>query len=111
MEMNVIDDSRIVEIWLTKAEKNDTQLRAALKELYTEWKRKKYLVAVYESGEKDLYQGTLDLLVYNKKRMAELEVRRARTANPDNSSVLEKLEALRTQSRSTKPTAWADRER
>ena len=111
MEMNVFDKTKDVEIWLTRAEKNDPLLRAQLKDVYAEWKKKGYFVTVFESGEKDLYQGTLDLLAYNKKRLAELEVRRARTANPDNSSVLEKLEALRTQSRSTKPTAWADQER
>ena len=38
------------------------------------YKKKKYLVAVFESGEKDLYKGTLDLLSYNKRRFAELEV-------------------------------------
>ena len=76
MEMTVKDERKLVEIWLTNAEKADPVLRAGLQSVYDTYKKKKYLVAVFESGEKDLYQGTLDLLAYNKRRCAELEVRR-----------------------------------
>ena len=74
MEMNVSDDKQLVEIWLTNAEKKDLALREGLKDIYDMYKKKKYLVAVFESGEKELYRGTLDLLSYNKRRCAELEV-------------------------------------
>ena len=107
MEMNVLDKTKDVEIWLTRAEKNDPRLRAQLKDVYAEWKRNGYFVTVFESGEKDLYQGTLDLLAYNKKRLAELEVRRAREANPDKPSVMEKLHTFREQTKSVKPTKLA----
>lgn len=76
MEINVKDEKRMVEIWLSNAEKMDPVLRESLKDIYDKFKKKKYLVAVFESGEKDLYQGTLDLLAYNKRRCAELEVQR-----------------------------------
>ena len=76
MEMIVKDERKLVEIWLTNAEKSDPVLRAGLQSVYDTYKKKKYLVAVFESGEKDLYQGTLDLLAYNKRRCAELEVQR-----------------------------------
>ncbi len=76
MEMNVRDDKKLVEIWLTNAEKKDLALRESLKSVYAKYKKKNYLVAVFESGEKDLYQGTLDLLAYNKRRCAEIEVQR-----------------------------------
>lgn len=78
MEMNVRDDKKMVEIWLSNAEKKDPELRTGLKEIYSKYNKKKYLVAVYESGEKDLYQGTLELLAYNKRRSAEREVQRAK---------------------------------
>lgn len=78
MEMNVKDDKQSVEIWLTNAEKNDQRLRAGLQDIYDRYREKKYLVAVFESGEKDLYQGTLDLLTYNRKHMAELQVHKAK---------------------------------
>jgi len=76
LEMTVKDDKQLVEIWLTNAEKKDPGLREGLKDIYDKYKKKKYLVAVFESGEKNLYQGTLDLLAYNKRRCAELEVQR-----------------------------------
>ena len=76
LEINVKDEKRMVEIWLSNAEKRDPVLRERLKDSYDKFKKKKYLVAVFESGEKVLYQGTLDLLAYNKRRCAELEVQR-----------------------------------
>ncbi|MCD8384203.1 MAG: hypothetical protein LUC39_04500 [Clostridiales bacterium] len=66
----------MVDVWLTNAEKNDSQIQAQLKKLYAKYKEKKYLVAVYQSGSRDLYESTLALLAYNKKRVAELDVQR-----------------------------------
>ena len=74
MEMNVKDDKQIVEIWLSNAEKNDKQIRDSLQVVFDKYKKKKYMVAVFESGEKDLYQGTLDLLAYNRKLSAQKQV-------------------------------------
>ena len=79
MQMNVRDEQKLVEIWLTNAEKQDRELRAGLKDIYDSYKKKKYLVAVYESGEKDLYENVRDLLVFNKRRSAEREVRREKS--------------------------------
>lgn len=76
MEMNVKDDVQIVEIWLSNAEKNDKQIRDSLQVIFDNYKKKKYMVAVFESGEKDLYQGTLDLLAYNRKLSAQKQVQR-----------------------------------
>lgn len=78
MEINVRDNSKIVEIWLSNSEKRDEQLRERLKPLYQEYKAKKYLVAVFESGERDLADATSDLLCYNRKHLAEQEVQRQR---------------------------------
>lgn len=75
MEINVHDDRKIVEIWLTNAEKRDTDLRERLKPLYREYKEKKYLVAVFESGDGDLYENTSALLLSNRRKLAEKEVR------------------------------------
>ena len=76
MEMNVKDDVQIVEIWLSNAEKNDKQIRDSLQVIFDKYRKKKYMVAVFESGEKDLYQGTLDLLAYNRKLSAQKQVQR-----------------------------------
>ena len=76
MEMAVKDERKLVEIWLTNAEKADPVLRAGLQNIYDKFKKKKYLVAVFESGNGDLYAQTRDLLLYNRQRMAEQEVQR-----------------------------------
>lgn len=74
--MNVKDDVQMVEIWLSNAEKNDKQIRDSLQVVFDKYKKKKYMVAVFESGEKELYQGTLDLLAYNRKLSAQKQVQR-----------------------------------
>ena len=75
MRMTVNENSKIVGIWLTNAEKNDAVLRTSLQPLYKQYHEQKYLVAVYMSGEQDLYENTRDLLLYNRRRSAEKEVR------------------------------------
>ena len=74
MRMEVKDDSKIVELWLTREEKEDAAFRESLKPLYQQYKAQNYLVAVFLSGEADLYQQTRDLLLYNQRRLAEKEV-------------------------------------
>lgn len=74
MRMEVKDDSKIVELWLTREEKEDAAFRESLKPLYQQYKAQNYLVAVFLSGEADLYQQTRDLLLYNQRRLAETEV-------------------------------------
>lgn len=59
LELHIWDDKKLVEIWLNSEEKKDDHLREGLKDVYAQFKAQKYLVAVYESGEGDLYQGTL----------------------------------------------------
>ena len=76
MELTVKDERKLVEIWLTNAEKSDPVLRAGLQNIYDKFKKKKYVVAVFESGNGDIYEQTRDLLLYNRQRMAEQEVQR-----------------------------------
>ena len=74
MEISINDERRTVEVWLSSEEKNDSAVRQRLKPLYAEYAGKKYTVAVFMSGSQDLYSLTSDLLCYNRKRIAELEV-------------------------------------
>ncbi|MDR0861383.1 MAG: hypothetical protein LBN30_01190 [Oscillospiraceae bacterium] len=60
------DSERIVEIWLTNGEKSDLPLRETLKPVYSEYKARKYTVAVFESGGGALFDGTRDLLLHNR---------------------------------------------
>ena len=73
MEMNIHDDTQIVEIWLTNAEKTDPVLQDELKGIYAEYKAKKYMVAVFQSGQGDLYENT-------RRRAAERAVQARKAA-------------------------------
>ncbi|MGO5022401.1 hypothetical protein ACTQ4E_04815 [Lawsonibacter sp. LCP25S3_G6] len=74
MRMEVKEQSKVVELWLTRDEKNDKQFLESLKPLYRQYKAQNYMVAVFYSGEEDLYQQTRDLLLYNRRRAAEKQV-------------------------------------
>ncbi len=78
MEINVRDDRKIVEVWLTNQDKRDQALKGQLNILYQQYKVKKYSVVEYQSGDQDLLEETSALLCYNRKRLAEQEVRRKR---------------------------------
>ena len=78
MEFRVRNDSRIVEIWLTRAEGENAELREKLKPLYQEYQAKNYLVAVFESGSEDLAEYTSALLCTNRIRLARQEVEQER---------------------------------
>ena len=74
MEIHVRDGSRLVEVWLTNSEKKDAELRKRLEPLYREYKKKDYLVAVFESGTQDLTELTSGLLCDHRRRSAQREV-------------------------------------
>ncbi len=76
MEINVRDDRKIVEVWLTNQEKQDELLQKRLEHLYQRYGKKKYFVAVFKSGNQDLTEETSALLRYNRKRSAEQEVQK-----------------------------------
>ena len=75
MEINVHDDRKIVEIWLSHSEQADAALREQIRPIYQEYNGKKYTVAVFQSGTEDLYEQTHQLLLYNRNRAAELEAK------------------------------------
>ena len=67
-----------MEVWLTNQDKRDQALKGQLNILYQQYKVKKYSVVEYQSGDQDLLEETSALLCYNRKRLAEQEVRRKR---------------------------------
>lgn len=82
MEISIRDAQKIVEVWLTSSEKNDPAIAARLQPLYRAYQKQKYTVAVFQSGSADLFGCTRDLLRYNRKRVAELETLREKSARP-----------------------------
>ena len=73
--MEIREQSRMVELWLTQEEKDDPVFRDGLKPIYQKYREQHYLVAVFLPGEGDLYQQTRDLLLYNRRKLAEEQVR------------------------------------
>ena len=66
MEVNVIDSRKTVEVWLTRAEASNSIVRHGLKAVYAKYKAQGYRVVVYESGQRDLYAATRDLILENR---------------------------------------------
>lgn len=75
MEICVRFDQKLVEVWLTCEERQDTALREELKILYQVFREKRFLVAVFQSGGQNLTDATSDLLCHNRRRLAQLEAR------------------------------------
>lgn len=80
MRVEVKEESKVVALWLTREEKNDPAFRESLKPVYRKYGAAKYLVVVFLSGEEELYPHTRDLLLYNRRRLAEGEARAKRRA-------------------------------
>lgn len=79
LEIRVTENRKQVEIWLTNADQQDELLQKRLSSLYQDYHKKNYLIAVFRSGADELIQQTSALLCHNKKRLAELELRREQT--------------------------------
>lgn len=84
LQIDILDNQKIVAVWLTRAERDDESVMARLRSLRSEYKAKKYTVAEYHSGSGDLNTSVLDLLAYNKRRIAELEIEREKTTTPEH---------------------------
>lgn len=76
MEIIQDDAKKLVQVWLTRQEGEDSAAQERLQPMYAQWKQQKYMVAVFHSGQEDLKENTLALLAYNKRRCAELAVQR-----------------------------------
>ena len=80
MEINENDEMKMVDIWLTNAEKNDPAVKAQLDQVYAQYKKKKYMVATFLSGNQPLQPSISDLLKYNRRKSAEMAVQKAKGA-------------------------------
>lgn len=67
MEINVREDRKIVDIWLTNEEKNDPTVKERLKEIYAKYASTPYTVAVFFCGLNTLYDQTQALIRHNKR--------------------------------------------
>lgn len=80
---------KLVEIWLTTEDQNNTELLESLRSQYKALHDKKYMVAEFHSGKSDLYASTRDLLLYNRKRIAQLETIKQKSTDMENNSAIQ----------------------
>ena len=75
MQIDVHDDKKLVCIWLSHKESDQMdKTEEHLKTLYKKYKKMKYHVAVFQSGQEDVFELTSELLKYNRRLFAEREV-------------------------------------
>ena len=75
MEINIREDRKIVDIWLTNAEKNDPVVKERLKQIYAKYAPTPYTVAVFFCGPNTLYDQTKALIQHNKRLEAQHNVK------------------------------------
>ncbi|MCM1114079.1 MAG: hypothetical protein NC397_01125 [Clostridium sp.] len=75
MLREVLEKEKVVCLYLSKEERDDTEFRESLKPYYKKCKAAGYKVAVLLSGEEDLVENTIRLLKYNRELSARNEVR------------------------------------
>ena len=61
---------KYVEIWLSKAENNDTEIDTKLKQMYSRYNNDKCRVVVFRSGTENLVKNTKELLRCNLNNAA-----------------------------------------
>lgn len=61
-----MEERRLVEVWLTREEGQDARTEARLRPLCRSCREQNYLVAVYRSGEGELFGLTRSLLLQNR---------------------------------------------
>ena len=71
MKIEVLDNEKMVCVWLSHADQENPEIQEQLKPLYQEYRQKKYFVAVFYSGKEDWEQHTGDLIKYNRKKIEE----------------------------------------
>ena len=80
MEIIVQEQGKLVTVWLNRKEQENGALREQLKSLCAGYAEEKYTVAEFLSGGEELYHNTRDLLLYNRRKLAEAEVQREKLA-------------------------------
>lgn len=72
MKIEVNHQSKITSVWLTRQEQQDPDIKMQLGRLYVDCRARKYTVAVFNSGNRDLCQETSALLCYNRRKTVQI---------------------------------------
>ena len=66
MEVNVLEQKRRVEIWLTNADSENDEILEAVEQIKKEYRARRFFTVVFHSGACDLLANTELLLSHNK---------------------------------------------
>lgn len=66
MEVNVLEQKRRVEIWLTNGDSNNAEILEAVEQIKKEYRTRRFFTVVFHSGAGDLLANTELLLSHNK---------------------------------------------
>ena len=67
MKVDIHDERKQVCIWLSHSESDDPELEEQIRKITAAYADQKYLVAVFQSGNADLYDNTLAMLAHNRR--------------------------------------------
>lgn len=73
MKIEINRQSKIVELWLTNAEQQDSSFMEGLAAYYEPYQAEQYRVAIFLSGSKELSEVTEELLLHNRTVAAKSE--------------------------------------
>ena len=71
MTFEISEKDRIAYYWLTREDRENSQLQEALNAEYKDWKSKGYKVCTFVSGSGNLVELTKELLIHNKLILAQ----------------------------------------
>ena len=71
MKVRINHEDKLAEYWLTGSEIADASLLESLKAEFKEWKQKKYLPVIYESGKDSLEEDLAVLMKQNGEAIAK----------------------------------------
>lgn len=72
MKIEVSHQDKLATVWLAQGERENPEVKARMQALVDDCKTRKYMVAVYQSGSRNLQSQTSGLLCYNRRRSAQL---------------------------------------
>ena len=74
MEVIKNEGKKLVEVWLSRAEASSSFIRNQLKPCFSNYKSEGYRVVVFESGQRDLFAATRDLLLENRTQSGSRKI-------------------------------------
>lgn len=78
--ISVNDTSKIVSLWFANDDPPTESLPEEIRKICDDYRKRKYMIAIFRSGKENLFGNTFALLKHNRQLAAEKEVRQAKLA-------------------------------